>query len=69
MGNGQLQTLIMAFLDAVLLLVVAFVPSVINNPQQAAIEGVLLAGVNLGVFLWGYMNHANAIAKLWSQRK
>lgn len=64
---GNLQALIMSFVDAVILCVAAFDPSLISNPQQAAVEAVALAGINLGVFLWGYMKHAQSIAKLWSK--
>lgn len=68
MKDGQLQTLVMSFVDAALLAVVAFDPSLITSAQQAAVEGVCLAGVNLGVYLWGYYSHATAVVKALRNR-
>lgn len=60
---GQLPSLAMAFVSAVIDAVTLFAPSALNVSEKTAIVTVASAAVALGVALYSYFGHSAAMKK------
>lgn len=60
---GQLPSLAMAFVSAVVDLVVAFAPTALSASEKTAVLGVASAVIALGIALYSVFGHQVALKK------